>query len=134
MCQMHIFCLHSLHDMERDLISLPPRLGGLGIINPTVLSNVEYDLSRIATSELTEAIKKQLTKLPDDFEEKTHADKQKAKMHRAGYYSGVFAEVTGQMSDVELKTNSINMEKVASNWLTTIPIGDFDFHLSKREF
>ena len=121
-------------DMERDLISLPPRLGGLGIINPSVLSNVEYDLSRIATSELTEAIKKQLTKLPDDFEEKTHADKQKAKMHRAGYYSGVFAEVTGQMSDVELKTNSINMEKGASNWLTTIPIGDFDFHLNKREF
>ena len=121
-------------DMERDLISLPPRLGGLGIINPTILSNVEYDLSRIATSELIEAIKSQLTRLPEDFEEKTKADKRKAKMQRAEFYSRVFTEVTEQMRDVELRTVNINMEKGASNWLSSIPMSDFDFHLSKREF
>ena len=55
-------------------------------------------------------------------------------MQRAEFYSRVFTEVTEQMRDVELRTVNINMEKGASNWLSSIPMSDFDFHLSKREF
>eukprot|EP00731_Ephydatia_muelleri_P007729 Em0004g67a len=34
------------NDLERNLLSLPPRLGGLGIPNPTTTSDTEYTASR----------------------------------------------------------------------------------------
>ena len=49
-------------------------MGGLGLINPTTLSNVEYGFSRVATSKLTDKIKKQLLRLPEDFSNSTRAD------------------------------------------------------------
>ena len=36
---------HQCSDDERDLLALPPRLGGLGIINPTRLAETEYQNS-----------------------------------------------------------------------------------------
>ena len=63
---------------ERKLLSLPPKLGGMGPIDPTCISDLEYELSKISTAKLTEAIKRQLLTLPTDFEKETKADKQKA--------------------------------------------------------
>ena len=104
----------------------------MGIIDTTKISDLEYNLSCVATAKLTEAIKNQLLKLPVDFDEQAKTDKQRAKLLRAEYYSGVHAEVAAQMTQVEKRTNEIVMEKGASSWLTTITLTDFDFHLSKR--
>ena len=37
----------SVTDDERLLLSLPPRLGGIGIVNPTSLSYLEYDQNHL---------------------------------------------------------------------------------------
>ena len=58
-----------LSDDERSLISLPVRLGGLGIINPTQISDDEFGNSKRMTENLTAAIKIQNRELPDDFDE-----------------------------------------------------------------
>ena len=66
-------------DDERNLLALPPRLGGMGIVNPTLICDLEYDLSKIATSKLTTAIKEQTEELPVEFERSVQDDKQEVK-------------------------------------------------------
>ena len=46
-------------DAERQLISLPSRLGGLGIINPCVTSTIQFDASRRVTGPLVSLILEQ---------------------------------------------------------------------------
>ena len=41
---------------ERDLLALPPRLGGLGIINPTKISDTEFENSKKLTNSLKSMI------------------------------------------------------------------------------
>ena len=43
-------------DTERALLVLPPRLGGLGICNPVIDTNLEYESSQIIASLLSEKI------------------------------------------------------------------------------
>ena len=74
-------------DDERLLMSLPPKFGGMGLINPTQLSDLEYKASRLATSQLTEAIRNQMEKLPDDFNAKAKADKVETRKLRSQFYS-----------------------------------------------
>ena len=59
----------SLSDDERALISLPVRLGGLGIINPTQISDEEFQNSTKMTDILTSAIKSHGHEIPVDFYE-----------------------------------------------------------------
>lgn len=42
--------------LERDIIELPVRFGGLGIINPSTMANREYECSRIITEPLVSLI------------------------------------------------------------------------------
>ena len=46
----------AISDLERDLFSLPTRLGGLNIPNTTTISSKEYDASMKVTAALVEAI------------------------------------------------------------------------------
>ena len=58
------------NDHERDLIALPVRLGGLGIINPVTIADSEYDNSTRLTAELTQSIISQGQQQPDPQKEK----------------------------------------------------------------
>ena len=40
---------NNLLDVERDLLALPPRMGGLGIINPAEMAKSEYENSQLLT-------------------------------------------------------------------------------------
>ena len=53
---------------------------------------------------------------------------------KARFYTSVHADVVNKMTQAEKRANEIAMEKGASLWLTTIPLVDKDYHLSKREF
>ena len=54
----------SLSDSERELLALPVRLGGLGIINPTKLCSLQYNASLNITQSLCDLILKQSTTYP----------------------------------------------------------------------
>ena len=54
----------------------------MGIIDPTKISDLEYNLFRVTTAKLTEAIKNQLLKLAVDFDEQAKTDKRRAKLLR----------------------------------------------------
>ena len=52
------------NNIERDLLGLPPRLGGLGIINPTRLSTGEFSASKSISLPLCNLIKQQQLEYP----------------------------------------------------------------------
>ena len=46
-------------NLQRDMLALPVRYGGLGIANPVKTADREYETSRKVTENLTELIKQQ---------------------------------------------------------------------------
>ena len=54
----------SISDSERELLALPVRLGGLGIINPTKRCSLQYNASLNITQSLCDLILKQSTAYP----------------------------------------------------------------------
>ena len=54
---LHIIICQPFSDDLREVFALPTKYGGLGILNPTKISNDEYIYSRTVTTPLIEAIK-----------------------------------------------------------------------------
>ena len=52
--------------LDRDILALPVRLGGLGLANPSSDANLEYTSSVKVTAPLVEQIMSQVHQLPDD--------------------------------------------------------------------
>ena len=57
---------HCTTPSERDLLALPVRLGGLGIINPSQDADLQYQASMKTTAPLVEKIVSQVHETPDD--------------------------------------------------------------------
>ena len=71
------------NNIDRDLLALPARLGGLGIVNPTTLSTSEYPASVSITAPLSDLILNQCQEYPlDCIEKQLHAKKEVHKQKR----------------------------------------------------
>ena len=57
---------HKINQLERDVLSLPVRCGGLGFGNPQVEAARELNLSVETTAPLVDQIMSQQHQLPDD--------------------------------------------------------------------
>ena len=57
---------HQVAETERDLLALPVRMGGLGLVNPVSQSRYEYEVSIKATAPLVKQIAKQAVEPPND--------------------------------------------------------------------
>ena len=55
---------HQVAETERDLLALPVRMGGLGLVNPVNQSRQEYEASIKATGPLVKQIAKQAAEPP----------------------------------------------------------------------
>ena len=123
---------HKCTQLERDILSLPVRLGGLGFTNPTQSANAEFQASVNVTAPLTERIMSQLHEPPDEAEvillqQKAKKEKEERLLKRSDEWRNSLPERTK-------RAVSLAREKGASNWLTVIPNKDMDFDLNKREF
>ena len=58
-----------ISDESRRIFSLPARLGGLGFLDPSLMSDIEYECSLSATQQMTEAIYSQQRSINIDKEE-----------------------------------------------------------------
>ena len=119
---------------ERKWYSLPTRRGGLGIIIPSEVSDMFYRNSRCMTNDLVykivnqnraERVKSDTT--PDQTLSEIRAGKRQKEEETLTY-------VKGTLDPQKLKILEAISEKGASNWLTTMPIREHGFHLSKQEF
>ena len=123
-----------LNSMERELMALPARLGGLGIPDPTLQDPTALQNSRTISSTLTALITNQSQDLSEENQRNQFKAKQELKRKQRDT-----EKKNQQMLLKKLPANlkravKMSSEKGASSWLTAIPIEKHGFLLHKGEF
>ena len=119
---------------ERDILELPVRCGGLGIINPVRIASREYAFSVALTKDLVSLINQQdqdITKLDMG---KMKEKKEELRKQKDEFLSQRFKMLYNGSS--HLLKNHLNQarEKGASTWLSALPLKDLNYVLNKQEF
>ena len=117
---------HRCTRLDRDILALPLRLGGLGITNPCLVANLEQ------TIPLVQQIVAQSHQMPDDslvkpLQQAMRSERATALQDRAELIRGVAPQKVQRALDLAA-------EKGSSVWLTILPLREMGFNLNKREF
>ena len=107
---------HKCTELERDILSLPVRLGDLGFTNPTQSANAEFQAFVNVTAPLAERIMSQLHEPPDEAE--ITLLQQKAKKEKVERLPKRSDEWRNSLPARTKRAVSLAREKGASNWLT----------------
>ena len=114
-------------------MSLPVRLGGLGIPIFSELCEREFRNSVLATSQLTAKIKDQITTYDIDLEREKEIESM-IKKGRKEYEEKLIGELRQKMNREQIRANDLAQMKGASAWLNALPLKDEGYTLNKREF
>lgn len=118
---------------ERDLLALPPRHGGLGILNPAALS-ATYAFSREATQPLVSLIAEQGSHLQDVPSEQRRVLSQLLTEKRQREAAAARA-VFDLLPSPELREAVLlAAERGSSSWLTALPLSSMGLALHKGAF
>lgn len=124
---------HVMSDNDRSLVSLPVRLGGLGIPVFTEICRTEYENSRLATQFLRpKIIAQEQLYVVDRKGEQGTGNIIKARNERR--QQDLLTKLRADMSKEKLRGNDLAQMKGASAWLTSLPLKEEGFVLNKREF
>ena len=124
---------HICSNDERDLLALPPRMGGLGIINPAKVTSIEFSNSLKLTAGLTghiidqksaDEINDHVLKLLTTEISKSRRETQEKELKR----------ILSNSSDGRKRMAEMAQETGAYNWLSSLPIKARGFSLNKQEF
>ena len=125
----------SVSDLERDLLSLPARLGGLGIFNPVTACVAAYENSRVLSEPLMDLVLRQQS----DFDPialrgevatlRTGLDGDLERANIAKF--DLLFDAAPSTLKVCLK---VAREKGASSWVTAVPTHDHETVLNKGDF
>ena len=120
--------------VERELLALPVRLGGMGIINPASNSHSIFDASTRLTSPLVTAITTQdQDRLMDIFEvmEAKGSIRQSNHGHQTQQAESIYSRLSPQLK----RHVDLAKEKGASSWLSVLPLDDLSTKVrSKMQF
>ena len=123
---------HIPNNFKRKLLSLPVKLGGIGIVIFADSAKTEYQNSRNTTESLTKLHLQQTT------EYNISRDKlAKLKYNIKKVNCNVIQSTSmfdNRLSTNKIRLNKINQEKGASTWLSTLPLKEEGYSLSKQEF
>ena len=123
-----------LSDVERGLLGLPARLGGIGMPNPAREARQAYK----ASIKITEPLTKQLLKtssssVEEAFSEQLHATinvRRERNLELKQRADLLLAELPTRMQEAMKAAQ----DRGASLWLTVLPLVDHGFSLSKSDF
>ena len=126
----------TISDLEKQLFSIPARLGGMGVRNPIKTAKIAYTTSRAGTRNIVDAIKGKMEfSLPDHNVLMSDA---MANMHTTLHQQDeVVLHSTLANSELNAKTRRAiqgAVEGKTSSWLTALPIAHHHFDLSATEF
>ena len=121
-------------DIERDLLALPARLGGLGLWDPSRRCDSEFAASWKITTPLVELIGLQSYDYTFECLEAQMIAKCDIKKQRDTLACESASALKGKLSPSTLKAMELASERGASNWLTSLPIEEFGFSLHKGAF
>ena len=129
-----LFDNHEFSKVERDLWSLPVRMGGLGVPIPSQISDEQYKHSRMINKKLTSKVVNQ-QKIYEDICAEVNKGKNTIKERKNERYQKLLEEITNQLTDSEkLKALEASQEKGASSWLNALPLKSQGFLLDKQSF
>ena len=118
---------------ERDLLALPPRMGGLGITNPAAMADHEHRNSLRLTEFLSQKILAQAERSEINHQQQKDITAQISK-ERETLQKDQLQRIIGQLTSDQRRRVEMAQEVGASNWLTTLPLKAKGFHLNKQEF
>ena len=119
-------------DMECELLALPARRGGLGIVDPTTMDE-EYTSSLSLTAPLTVRIMQQNNELGDTGQQQ-QLIKTTLKAERGRRREEAATEVKARLPKHLQRAAELGSEKGAYSWVTTLPITNHGFALHKGAF
>ena len=125
---------NAFNDTDSDLMALPVRFGGLGIINPCRQSTANNNASEKFTAPLVALILKQShTYSSETKAEQLRARKDKLTLHRQQEATAA-SELKDKLPSNLQKALTVSVEKGASSWLSTLHIEEYGFALHKGAF
>ena len=121
-------------DLERRILALPVRFGGIGILNPVDTADIEYETSIKITAVLKQIICNQETTLENLDEEQVKRIINKTKQDKGKRLTQEF-ELVKTLVDDKMKRNlDLAREKGSGSWLTALPIQALGYVLNRQEF
>ena len=123
---------HICSDVERALLAIPVKFGGLGLQNLCEVANTELLNSKEKTRELYENVIKQNKDFQIDSE-KTKTIKYELKRRKISNYTNKLEELRNSMNEKMKRCNDISNETESSNWLSVIPTREFNHVLNKQQ-
>ena len=124
---------HIPSNVERKLLSLPVKLGGMGIVIFADIAKTEYQNSRKIIESLAKLHLEQTTEYNISRDElakmKYNIKKEKLQRNTERLQSLIIDLPTNK-----IRLNKINQEKGASTWLSTLPLKEEGYSLLKQEF
>lgn len=123
----------TISDAERNLLALPPRMGGLGIVNPTKMSDNEYKNSKTLTESLKNFVIEQDT-MGQVNEKDIRQISYDISKQREKAQDQELQKTLHCLDEKTKKKVEMAKETGASNWLSSLPIKANGFQLNKTEF
>ena len=121
-------------DAVRDLLTLPARLGGLAIANPTKSCQHDYSGSTSIAGPLVTLISAQCDEYAYECIAAQLAAKAETKTSRRNLEKEAASAVRDLLPGSQQRAMDLAREKGASSWLTALPIEEFGFSLHKNAF
>ena len=122
----------AITDQERELLSLPCRLGGLGIPDFTKLASSCYQASQDICSPVVDLILKSKQAHRKDTSTEQRRIKQRVKNEKRVCDADKGSSL--DLPDRLMKEAELAQNKGSSSWLTALPLVKYHFSLSKSEF
>ena len=127
-----------MSEFLRKLVRLPARNGGMGVENPTLQADAEYERSRIATLPLKQLLIEQKTSIDSSRGEQVENELREARgqitSQKRNAAKAMMEEVRQEMTPDQQRLHDEHCKRGASTWLTSLPLSDHGFTLNKQEF
>ena len=124
----------SFSGVERDLLSLAPRLGGLGVSNPATYSTFQFSSSVSITAPLVELIVQQTPIYSAEVLGFQFAAKRLAIATNNQFLTDMHDSLLISLPPKLQRSVMLAYEKGSSSWLTALPLADQGFALHKGAF
>ena len=125
---------HTPSELEHQLLALPARLGGIGVTNPIVCCDVEYDASQQMCHPLVDHIVQGHSSYTPAIINEQLTAKTMKNCNRHQQQKQMALSLQSSLPPVLQHAMTLAQERVASNWVTTLPISEFGFALHKSAF
>ena len=127
-------CGRQVSELERRILAMPYRYGGLAIRNPCSMADEEYAASIAVTAELSSLLRRQEMDTSKLDKSKVKEAKKKLKAEKEARLKAEYIEIHNLLDQKKQRLLEGAREKGASLWLSTLPLKRLGYTLNKQQF